>query len=193
MLLHALHERGRAVKGFDADHSLHLRQWDAEAGGFPFEVVEAVSAKFHKEHAVPDGVVGVVDCGHSENHPDITDSVLRVADLAIVNLSPTGADYQRVTDPQAGVPLRDMIIRSSAFRPDNKPPKAVVLFNRVPHQKSRSLAAFRAKFEQDEWIVLDTFIERLDDFANATLGPVHYAAETKFGDLVTELEQRGLL
>ncbi|OEV10565.1 hypothetical protein [Streptomyces nanshensis] len=201
----ALYERGHRVKGFDADHSQQWIQWHEDAKaveekaegegkgvGFPFEIVSAATPRFHHQHSVPDNVIGVVDCGHSENHPEITDSLLRVADLALVHMSPTSSDFQRLTEPMEGTPLKDMITRSAPLRETTVAPPAWVLLNRVVHNAG-STRAYRNKLKDLGWNVLTTTIPRNEEFANSTLGPVYDADDTNFGALVTELERKGLI
>ncbi|MQS17550.1 ParA family protein [Streptomyces kaniharaensis] len=198
LLAHAVKEtktkkapQGRKVKGFDADHSQQFWQW-AQNGDFSFPVDKLATARFHKEYVLPEDVVGIVDCGHSENHPDITDSVLRVADLVILHMAPTAGDFERIVEPVDKTTLADMIKRSASLRADGQAPPAVVLLNRtVPNTKSSK--NYRTEMEAEGWDVLSTTIPRSEAFAQAVGFPVIGASKGPFGALVLELESRGLL
>ncbi|WP_152627174.1 hypothetical protein [Streptacidiphilus melanogenes] len=126
---HALHERGHQVAAFEADYSRQLAEWDACAGGFPFPVLQLASPLFYKNapHVMRPGQIGVVDCGHAEDHRTIVQSVLRVADLAILNTAPTIADIDRIER----LPMDQLIDDVAVLRPDGKPPATWVLLNRT--------------------------------------------------------------
>ncbi|MEW1699310.1 MULTISPECIES: plasmid partition protein [unclassified Streptomyces] len=177
--------------GFDADHSQQFLAW-SESGKFPFEVKSAASAKFHTEHTVPDGMVGIVDCGHTENHPDITNSVLRVADLVILHMAPTKADFDRIIDPPDRTKIGDVIAMSAALRSDRMPPPAWVLLNRTVSGAS-STGLYRDMMTDEGWNVLTTVIPRSEAFAQSVSYPISGASKGPFGALVTELEDRDLL
>ncbi len=198
LLAHALEETktkkaplGRRVKGFDADHSRQFWQW-AQGAEFSFDVDLLASARFHKEYVLPDGQIGIVDCGHSENHPDITDSVLRVADLVILHMAPTAGDFERIVEPVDKTTLADMIKRSAPLRADGKVPPSVVLMNRTV-ANAGSTKRFRDMMEAENWDVLTTTIPRSETLAQAVGFPVHGASKGPFGALILELEDRGLL
>lgn|SRR5690242_3543152 len=116
LLVYALERAGHLVTCYDADESLQLSAWARDAGDFPGQVVEADTPAFAETvfPAMDHSRINVVDAGHAENHPDIVDSVLEVADLAIVTLSPTTADYDRLTRPDRGTPLAKVIRRCAA-------------------------------------------------------------------------------
>ncbi|MFI9272624.1 plasmid partition protein [Kitasatospora sp. NPDC052896] len=126
---HALHERGFPVCAIEADYSLQLSEWDACVGGFPFPVQQQASPLFHKNvpPTVAPGEVAVVDCGHAEDHRRIVQSVLRVADLAILNSAPTIADIDRIER----LPMRALIDEVDVLRPDGTPPTTWILLNRA--------------------------------------------------------------
>ncbi|MFB8249097.1 hypothetical protein ACFC5X_29175 [Streptomyces sp. NPDC055952] len=113
MMGHAFHEAGYRVQLWDADESEHLTQW-SELAGFPFPVKHNASAKFAEEYT-PLGEAGIdiVDVGHTENHPHIADSVLKVADLVLIHMEPSMADYQRVHQPRTSTPVKMMVGRST--------------------------------------------------------------------------------
>ncbi|MFC9005648.1 hypothetical protein [Streptomyces microflavus] len=119
---HALHERGRRVIGYDADDSRHFSRWH-DAGSYPFVVQQAATAAFHMNvpRMTPAGFedgIGVVDVGHLEDHQAVGSSVLRLADLAIVNLPPSMNDVERMEE----LPLREFIEDLAPLRADSKPP-----------------------------------------------------------------------
>jgi hypothetical protein len=197
-MLHALHEarspdgsRRWRVHGYDADHSRQLLSW-AQTGDFPFPVEAAASARFHVEVVPPPDAICVVDCGHTENHPDITDSVLRLADLVLLHLTPSPADIQRVVNPPVGVVVRDMVLRSAALRASGQAPPAWALLNRVvPNAKSTREA--RDWLAEEGWPTLTTTIGNREELKQSIGAPVARAASTEFGALLTELEERGLI
>ncbi|MEY9871126.1 hypothetical protein ABH931_000591 [Streptacidiphilus sp. MAP12-33] len=126
---HALHERGYDVQAFEADYSRQLTEWDACSGGFPFPVQQQASPMFHMNvpSTMAPGQIGVVDCGHAEDHRGIVQSVLRVADLAILNAAPTSADIDRIER----LPMRALIDDIATLRADDAPPPTWVLLNRT--------------------------------------------------------------
>ncbi|MDQ1013397.1 cellulose biosynthesis protein BcsQ [Streptomyces sp. V4I23] len=136
MMGHAFHEAGYRVQLWDADESEHLTQW-SELAAFPFPVKHNASAKFAEEYT-PLGEAGIdiVDVGHTENHPHIADSVLKVADLVLIHMEPSMADYQRVHQPRTSTPVKTMVGRSAFDRPSRTAPPMWVLLNRVRPQRS---------------------------------------------------------
>jgi hypothetical protein len=192
-LAHALleAERDYELEVYDADHSKQLWKW-ARDGGFSFPVTHKPTARFHREVTVPDDRIVLVDCGHSENHPDITDSVLRIADLAILHMAPTQADFDRIVDPEEGTPFKDVIARTATYRPTKDKPDTWVLLNRcVPN--AASTKHFREEMEAEGFNVFTTVINRSETIAQSVTFPVIGAARSPFGALVTEMQERGLL
>ncbi|MFI0020309.1 nucleotide-binding protein [Streptomyces griseus] len=192
-LAHALQEAEKEyeVAGFDADHSQQFHSWSL-TGEFTFPVEPAATAKFHTSITLPPGKINIVDCGHTENHPDITNSVLRVADLVILHMSPTKADFDRIIDPPDKTKIGEIIAMSAALREDRTPPPAWVLLNRTISGAS-STGLYRDMMEDEGWNVLTTVIPRSEAFGQSVSYPVTGASKGPFGQLVTELEQRGLL
>ena len=186
---HALHERGYSVTAFEADHSRQLAEWDVRAGGFPFTVQQQPSPMFHKN--VPPslalGQIGVVDCGHAEDHRAIVLSVLRVADLAILNTAPTRADIDRIER----MPMREFIEEVAVLRPDGEPPETWVLLNRTT-ASSRSTKDYRDYLTDDGWNVFTTTIPNLQMYAQSMLSPIT-ANGSAYDALVTEMVERGML
>ncbi|WP_327359887.1 plasmid partition protein [Streptomyces sp. NBC_01304] len=192
MMAHALHEIGYTVRAWDADESEHLSQWNEAAGGFPFPVEKNATATFATDvEPLRDGI-DLVDVGHTENHPHLADSVLKIADLAIVHMEPSMADWQRVTMPRTSTPVADMVARSAYVRPDRKAPPVWVLLNRV-RTGVRSAKDIRDMLRDAEWNVFTVMIPVLDDLKQATAFSVERAASGPFGELVTEMETKGLI
>jgi hypothetical protein len=191
LLAHALVEADLGpVEGVDADHSKQFWNWSQRAG-FTFPVQQLATARFHKEVDLRDGVITIVDCGHSENHPDVTDSVLKVADLAILHMAPTAADFERVVEPTDATPFLDIIKRSAVFRPTQTPPPTWVLLNRT-HSTAKSTGHYRSELEAEGFKVFTTVIGRSEVLAQAIGYPVVGAARSPFGALVTEMKDRGM-
>ncbi|MEV6013199.1 plasmid partition protein [Streptomyces sp. NPDC051976] len=186
---HALHERGYPVSAFEADHSRQLAEWDVRAGGFPFPVQQQPSPMFHKNvsPSLTPGQIAVVDCGHAEDHRAIVLSVLRVADLAILNTAPTRSDVDRIER----MPMREFIEDVAVLRPDGEPPETWVLLNRTT-ANSRSTNDYRNYLAEDGWNVFTTIIPNRQMYAQSMLSPVT-ANGSAYDALVTEMDDRGML
>ncbi|BDH10538.1 plasmid partition protein [Streptomyces hygroscopicus] len=186
---HALHEREYPVTAYEADYSRQLAEWDAQAGGFPFPVQQQASPLFYKNvpPTMAPGQIGIVDCGHAEDHRSIVQSVLRVADLAILNTAPTAADIDRIER----LPMRELIDDVAVLRPDGTPPPTWVLFNRTV-AGAAATKQYREYLEEDGWNVFSTTIPHRQKYARSVLEPVT-ARGSAYDELVTETVDRGLL
>ncbi|MEV6456577.1 MULTISPECIES: plasmid partition protein [Streptomyces] len=192
---HALQEHGFDVEGFDADHSKQFWDW-SKAGKFSFPVHLKATARFHDEVELPAGKISLVDCGHSENHPAITDSLFKVADLVILHMAPTRADWLRVEKPPEATAFKDIVLRSSVFRADKKPPTTWVLLNRCSPSSKRHEGMtkhYAERMERKDWNVFTTVIPNVGQYAQSMNFPISGAKDTHFGDLVVEMKERGLL
>lgn len=191
---HALHEGGYPVTAFEADHSRQLAEWDVAAGGFPFTVQQQPSPMFHKNvpPTLAPGQIGVVDCGHAEDHRAIVLSVLRVADLAILNTAPTRADIDRIERmPPDG--MQEFIEEVAVLRPDGEPPETWVLLNRTTSQPDAGSAKNYRKYLVDSgWNVFTTTVPNLQMYAQSMLSPVT-AKGSAYEALVTEMVERSML
>ncbi|MEY9968548.1 cellulose biosynthesis protein BcsQ [Streptacidiphilus sp. MAP12-16] len=186
---HALHERGYAVTAFEADYSRQLTEWDACAGGFPFPVQQQASPMFYKNvpPTMAPGQIGIVDCGHAEDHRSIVQSVLRVTDVAILNTAPTTADIDRIDR----LPMRDLIEEIAVLRPDGTPPPTWVLLNRTV-AGAKATNDYRDYLTDNRWNVFTTTIPGRQRYAQSMLHPVA-AKGSAYDELVTEMTDRGLL
>lgn len=186
---HALYERGYSVVAFEADLSRQLTEWDIAAGGFPFPVLQQISSQFHKNVAAsfPDGHIGIVDCGHAEDHRSIVQSVLRVTDVAILNTAPTVADIDRIER----LPMRELIEDVSVLRPDNAPPPTWILLNRTV-TNAKATKDHRDYLREQGWNVFTTVIPHRQAYAQSMLQPVT-ARGSAYDELTTEMIDRGLL
>ncbi|MGW1101318.1 ParA family protein [Streptomyces antibioticus] len=192
---HALQEHGYDVEGYDADHSQQFRAWSL-AGKFTFPVHLNASSRFHEEVELPEGKISLADCGHSENHPAVTDSLFKVADLVILHMSPTRADWLRVEKPVQDTPFSDIVKRSSVFRPDGTPPTTWVLLNRCSPNSPRDKGMtkyYAERMERAKWKVFDTVIPNVGQYAHSMNFPITGAKDSHFGDLVVEMKEKGLL
>ncbi|MFJ5588401.1 plasmid partition protein [Streptomyces noursei] len=187
---HALHEREFPVVAFEADYSRQLAEWDTQAGGFPFPVQQQATPMFYKNvpPTMAPGQIGVVDCGHAEDHGSIVRSVLRIADLAILNTAPTAADIDRVERPLA---MRELIDEVAVLRPDGNPPPTWVLLTRTI-SRARATKQWRDYLEEEGWNVFTTTIPHRTMYARSVLKPVT-ARGSAYDELVTEMIDRGLL
>jgi cellulose biosynthesis protein BcsQ len=186
---HALHERGYDVVAFEADYSRQLTEWDTRSGGFPFPVQQQASPMFHKNvpPTLAPGQIGVVDCGHAEDHRGIVQSVLRVADLAILNTAPTTADIDRIER----LPMRDLIDDIATLRPDDTPPPTWVLLNRTANG-AKATKQYKDYLRERGWNVFTTTIPSTQVYAQSMLLPVT-ARGSAYDELTTEMLTRGLL
>lgn len=192
MMAHALHEADYVVRAWDADESQHLSQWSDAAGGFPFPVDRNATATFATDVTPLKDGIDIVDVGHTENHPHIADSVLKIADLAIVHMEPSMADWQRVTEPRTSTAVAEIVARSAYARPDRKAPPVWVLLNRV-RTGVRSAQEIRGMLRDAGWNVFTVMIPNLDELKQATAFSVERASRGPFGELVTEMEAKGLI
>ncbi|MFD9684074.1 hypothetical protein ACFWAD_29680 [Rhodococcus sp. NPDC059969] len=197
LLTYALARAGHPVACYDADESLQLSAWARDAGDFPCRVHEADTPAFAETvyPTMDHDRINVVDAGHAENHPDIVDSVLEVADLAIVTLSPTQPDYDRLTKPERGTPLAKVIRRSAALRESGQPPTTVVLLNRCQAGAAspKKYAALLTSADP-AWTVLSTRIPRREAIASAVGFPCDKPErKAPYDALVTELTRLGHL
>jgi hypothetical protein len=204
LLAYALARAGHQVSCYDADESLQLMSWQAEVDDFPCEVFEADTPAFAETvyPTMDHSKVNLVDTGHAENHPDIVDSVLEVADLVIVTASPTEPDYKRFIKPKRGTTLAKLIKRSAVLREDGQPPTTVVLLNRCnpspmakrPGHYADLLRNGGADSTDHKWDVLTTRIPRVEEIASAVGFPCNRRErKAPFDELVTELTRRGYL
>ncbi|MFI5987392.1 plasmid partition protein [Streptomyces sp. NPDC051555] len=200
LLTYALARAGHPVACYDADESLQLAAWAREVDDFPCRVIEADTPAFAETiyTEMDHSKINIVDAGHAENHPDIVDSVLEVADLAIVTLSPTEPDYDRLTKPERGTPLSKLIRRSASLRATGQPPTTVVLLNRCQAgasspKKYRGYLTNGGKSGTDPvWDVLTTQIPRWESLASAVKNPCDKRERrTPYDALVTELTRLG--
>ncbi|WP_424216009.1 plasmid partition protein (plasmid) [Streptomyces sp. BI20] len=203
LLAYALHRAGYRVRCWDADESMQLAAWSRDAADFPGPPVTVADTPAFAETIHPQmdpDVIHLVDVGHAENHPDIVDSVLECADLALVTISPTATDYARLVRPERGTPLAKIIKRSASLRADEQAPPTWVLLNRC--QAGANSTAKYAQLLADggehgtdpKWSVLDTRIPRREAIASAVGFPCDRPERrAPFDVLVTELDARGLL
>lgn len=202
LLAYALARANHKVTCYDADESLQLNGWARDINDFPCKVHEADTPAFAESiyPTMDHSHINLVDAGHAENHPDIVDSVLEVADLAIVTVSPTKPDYERLTKPERGTPLAKLIKRSAALRDSGEPPATVVLLNRCqagsgsPAKYAGLLRNGGKKGTEPKWTVLATRIPRREGIASA-IGESCDKPERRspFDALVTELTRLGHL
>jgi hypothetical protein len=199
-LAHALHERKKPdnpneydVLAYDGDVSGQLTRWH-ETSGYPFPCLGAASRTFHAtfRETHPPGRIGVVDVGHLEDHIAIARSILRVTDVAIVNLVPSAADTERA---EGEANLKEIIYDDVAsLREDGRPPQAWILLTRAPnHKDSIDVREARAYFEDEGWHVFDTVIPSAVEYMRAGEGTPLRGKGTHLDDLVTEMEKKDLL
>ncbi|MDI3424107.1 plasmid partition protein [Streptomyces luteolus] len=181
---------------YDADESQQLAAWARDAGDFPCQVVSAATA-FFADTMYPfmePERINLVDVGHAENHPEIVDSVLEVADAALVTVSPTQPDYQRLMRPEKGTPADEdgQAVREPA-RHRRPAPTTVVLLNRC-QAGAKSTGDYKSKLRADGWDVLTSTIPRREAIASVVGFPCDKPERrAPYDQLVTEFADRGLL
>ncbi|MEV6134330.1 plasmid partition protein [Streptomyces violaceusniger] len=202
LLAYALARAGHPVTCYDADESLQLAAWARDVDDFPCQVHEADTPAFATTvyPEMDHDRINLVDTGHAENHVDIVDSVLEVADLALVTLSPTKPEYERLTKPERGAPLAKLIKRSAALRDSGQPPVTVVLLNRCqagaasPKTYGDLLTNGGKDGTEPRWDVLTTQIPRREGIASAVGFPCDKPErKAPYDALVTELTKLGHL
>lgn len=191
-MCHALHARGRKVIGFDADDSRQFSRWQAR-GAYPFVVQQASTPAFHLNvpQMIPAGFeegIGVVDVGHLEDHKAVGTSVLRLADLAIINLPPSMNDVERMEE----LPLKEFIEDVAPNRADSKPPTTWVLLCKAPNGVSE-ISQVRNYLLEGGYNVFTTVVPAVVKYMRTHEGSDIQAKGSVFDELVTEMETRGLL
>jgi chromosome partitioning protein len=191
-MCHALHERGRKVIGFDADDSRQFSRWQA-SGGYPFVVQQAATPAFHLNtpQMIPAGFedgIGVVDVGHLEDHKAVGTSVLRLADLAIINLPPSMNDVERMEE----LPMKEFLQEVAPLRMDSKPPATWVLLCKAPTGVNE-IKQVREYLEDDGYNVFTTVVPAVVQYMRTHEGSEVRAKGSVFEDLAAEMETRGLL
>lgn len=194
-----LQDRDEAVFGFDADESQQWMKWD-EVTDFEFPVIGAASAKAHTiiANTLPEAAWGVVDVGHVENHPHIGHSVLRIADLAIINCAATMSDAERIEDLPMKDPVKGYLDATATFRPDGNEVPAVVLLTRVP-KGVRAPIDIRNMLTDIGLIVLETSIPDHQRYAQTGKGMVlstnldSGTRRAAHADMLDELTDKGLV
>jgi hypothetical protein len=193
---HALQEDGFEVEGYDADHSKQFWAWSQPGANFTFKVHKKASARFHEEVEAPRRKISLVDCGHSENHPQITDSLFKVADLVILHMAPTQADWLRVESRRKASPFTD-IDQAGRGVPGGRQ-AAHHLGAAQPHlpqqPRDKGMTKYYAELMEDAgWNVFTTVIPNVGQYAHSMNFPVVGAKDSPFGDLVVEMKEKGLL
>ena len=191
-MCHALHERGRKVIGYDADASQQFSRWQATSS-YPFPVQQAATEAFHVNipQLLPAGYedgVGVVDVGHLEDHKGIGWSVLRLADLAVINIPPTMNDVERMEE----LPTQEYIQQVAPLRVDSKPPATWVLLCKAPSNVSE-IKQVRDYLTDGGYNVFTTVVPAVVKYMRTHEGAEVQAKGSVFDDLMTEMEERGLL
>ncbi|WP_432003685.1 ParA family protein [Streptomyces sioyaensis] len=189
---HALHERGRKVIGYDADDSKQFSRWQA-AGNYPFVVQQSATPAFHLNtpQMIPAGFedgIGVVDVGHLEDHQAVGASVLRLTDLAIINLPPSMNDVERMEE----LPTKEFIQNVAPLRMDSQPPATWILLCKAPTGVSE-LKQVREYLEDEGYNVFSTVVPAVVKYMRTHEGSEIQAKGSVFDELVTEMEDRGLL
>lgn len=159
-LAHAFAAMGRSVLAVDSDPQGSLLRW-SEVDSW---AVPTTGLPVRNMHARIKGIVApgtdvvCIDTPPLDEQSGIVYGALRAADIIIVTMAPTTAEYERLPDVWAAIedvePLR------------STPPVVAVLLNRTV-QGAASAVTFRAQIEADGHHVLQTTIPRKEFYAQA--------------------------
>jgi chromosome partitioning protein len=167
-LAHAFAAMGKAVLAVDADPQASLLRW-SEAEGWAIPTTGLPVKGIHNRIAgivSPATDVVCIDTPPLDEQAGIVYGALRVADVIVVTMAPTTAEFERLPDVWAAIEEVDALRMT--------PPTTAVLLNRTV-QGAASTATFRQQIVQDGHYVLTTTIPRRESYAQA------------FGAAITEL------
>jgi len=182
-LAHVLRELGLKVLLVDADVQGTAQAWDADADGFPFDVVSLPTRTLHKQL---EGIAGtsydavVIDTPPLEDKAGVVVSALRAATEVIVPVMPSSTEYKRLAR------VLEVVEESAPSRPSGEPPRLAVLLTRTVAAASAN-QVYRELIEERGVHVLAGSVARLERFAQADGEPVVNALGTAYGDVVREL------
>ncbi|MFJ9173927.1 hypothetical protein [Streptomyces sp. NPDC102360] len=162
------------------------RDWHA-ANGWPFPVFGAASRIAHQNirEALGAEDIAVVDVGHIEEHPDVARSVVRIADLVLVNLVPTASDVERLTN----LPLGGFLDDVNSLRDSDVP---TVLLTRC-QPGTRATKETRDDMTASGFTVLSTMIPSVQRYAQTGAGFPLDPSGSAHAALATELKDQGVL
>lgn len=184
-LAHALQQRGRRVIVIDADPQCSITDW-AEAANWTIPVRGMATGRLHVPGVGLDVEVDgydvvVVDTPPSDKHRGIVESAIRAATHVVVPLAPTSSEVDRMPV------VADLINDVSHLGRHGAPPVAAVLLTRTV-AGAVSTQAYRELLVDAGWHVLRPTVARWERYAQALNAPVVDAANTAYGDALTELE-----
>lgn len=180
---HALNERGKRVLLVDADPQRSASRWNDYAGGFPVAVVSMASKTLHRHlpEVAGDGYdIAVVDTPPLEEQRGVVLSALRVAHDVLVPVAPTPIEIERLPA------LRAAVDDVADLRADGRSPRLAVLLVRTV-SGAASTAVWRDELVAAGNRVLKVHVARREAFAQAYGQAVTRAADTAYGDAITEL------
>ncbi|WP_327258085.1 hypothetical protein [Streptomyces sp. NBC_01244] len=203
--------------GYDADSANHFKMWADEAEDnealeeYPFPVHSVAHNRFQKavvREYPHEGKVGVVDTGHMEDHVPIAKSVLMASDVAILVLEPTFNETERlVKQLSLSTIMRD--VDKQRANEGKRPLRRLIMLSKY-YSATRDWEEVRddildQQVEKDEhgdpgawlgWEILSTKIPYRADLSRVdAFNPPSPALARKMGfdELITELEQKGIL
>lgn len=195
-LAHVYHERGARVVLVDADPQGSATAWRNEAPAvFPFDVVSQANRNLYRQ--LPDLMgqrynVAVID---TPPRPDrlsdgaaagqgIVTAALRLATVAVCPLGPTRSDVREFD------PVRLLCEDVADLRRDGQAVPLAVLFTRVKTGTVSSQVWREDVHDTGVW-VLKTSVGNLERYGQADGDNVINASGSAYGDVVTELAERG--
>jgi chromosome partitioning protein len=177
-LAKAFAERGLPTVGVDADPAQHWREWGDDIDGFGFPILSMASTQAHTDIPALTGSASrvVVDCPQHKDHPGITASVLRIADVALIPLMPSSSEIRRTM--RMGQVLDDVEPLRTA------PVQRLVLLNRTK-ANARSTKDARDGFTDRGWPVATVTVPDWEDY-RWSIGDEIKASGSHFNELITE-------
>jgi len=159
-LAHAFAAMGRTVLAVDSDPQGSLLRW-SEVDSWAVPTTGLPVRNMHvrlKGIVAPNTDVICIDTPPLDEQSGIVYGALRAADIVIVTMAPTTAEYERLPDVWAAIEDVDALRHT--------PPVVAVLLNRTVPGAS-STVAFRDQLAADGHRVLTTTIPRREVYAQA--------------------------
>ncbi|WP_434181392.1 ParA family protein (plasmid) [Clavibacter michiganensis] len=183
-LAHVYAAMGRSVLVIDADPQGSALRW-SEQGEWAIPTIALPVKDLHKRLTgfVPTATdLVIIDTPPLEDHAGIVSSALRAADVVIVSMAPTMAEYERL--PEVWAAIDDVeALRSTSL-------VTAVLLNRTI-TNANSTPLYRELMEEDGRTVLRTTIPRREPIAQAFGAPVTDLG--KYAEAAREIDELGVV
>lgn len=187
-LMHAFAEAGYTVAGADGDVGVGkdgevegLHEW-SKVARWTLPVIPMSEPNMHRR--LP-GVVGerwqivVIDTPPTRERRAIALSAARLADLVIVPMAPSPAEYVRLRHVRT-------LVHEAADLDHRPPPPIAVLFNRT-NSTAVSTMVWRNRIEADGYRVLRPDVAGLQRYQQSWGSPITRALNSAYGDIALSL------